>query len=1126
MAFRTPQKYPIHTEFRGARGVITNLNAISRALDATRLAATKTFQIDRQVRSLTVQMGRASGEATRLAEASLGLANATGASVDSTTKLMTAQLRTGRTLRNLHGAVEEGTSTFNAMAEAGDRNIKMQSELVDLFGLSAASVVETGVKIRQLGGDMGRMTGAVAKFQTKFGIPGMFKEMIKVTDFADKMLSRFTKSTVGDSQEIINTTLKVGAVYAKAYGIDVAKGIDLAMQQQKRFTEQIHRDRKVFLGLEKTFDGLTMALIEGVGNYQEVQRLARLGREDPIKYAEEVLRVTRQLGGKDSFMGGRFLQNVIDNSDEATAKLLANERALADALRTRADLGKAGLEQFAIQKGDLKEFETVATTYRRIGAVVLETISHISNLAKTIIGTAFADILSEAFQGALLPLRKFNEVISRLAKEVRTSEFFQKAKPILLGIGKVLIGVGAAAGVVASSIASTIIPFKVFVEVVRAVPVLGKAGTMTIGNLASAIWQFGKETVRSAGILAGFGIAFNEFGKTLRDPTLGKTELFIRGFRAMAVGVVEVFDSLLGGIPTWIAKQFFPDMRGTLSDEVRNLFQRLEAWLAGGAGKTAGAWWDNLKAALTKKVEQFKVYLDSEFENFNNTAAAWGQNIGRAIGTLAFWAWESAKKLLDPTIWAEGWETVVGYFKGDGAKEMKGAWEKTIVDLLKLAKTFTINLVDEVLRPWGKGWLEVESGFLDFYDSLRDGFSWVTKIGLPKLEEGWLQFKVGIIKLFFDVKDMAMYAFDSAGAHIKKLVSSIAESLYSVKSIYYTAKKMAAESAILAIQATLGPAYWAAKAAGFTSVTDPIERSTGIEYLQGVSLSAVTGAAEATTNERFYKGERETAEKELLKLADEDIKRRKKSKSDYERITEADRERLSKLTSPDAVKKAKEAETSHLEEVAERARLRKARHKKRDEDIEFREGLRQLEAWDIEDAAKAANKIRPKYLGRVDQILVALKEESKNATTGLEKNLAERVYKSVELSRHAIAEFSSPGPIVTGWQSVLGLVNEHYPDLVGGTTKVGAPAATGAGAPMPAKAEAPSPKAAAGTTGTAVGAAETAGAVAGIGTFGGIAEQIGAAVAAAGRQVLDINIRLDGDGVAENARASVKYVLP
>jgi len=157
--FRTPQKYTFHTELRGARGVITNLNAISRTLNVTRLAATKTFSIDRQIRAYSVQMGQAANAATRLSQASLGLANATGASVDQTTKLITAYQRTGNTLDTLTGGAENTTNAFVDMTDATHETIRAQVDLIHLFGMTAESVVELERQVGHLGINYGKLLG-------------------------------------------------------------------------------------------------------------------------------------------------------------------------------------------------------------------------------------------------------------------------------------------------------------------------------------------------------------------------------------------------------------------------------------------------------------------------------------------------------------------------------------------------------------------------------------------------------------------------------------------------------------------------------------------------------------------------------------------------------------------------------------------------------------------------------------------------------------------------------------------------------------------------------------------------------------------------------------------------------
>ena len=129
MSFRS-QRYGIQTELRGARGVITNLNAISKALDTTRLAATKTFKIDAAVRRLGVQTGTTAGEFRRLTMATAGLTQATGVSIDKTTELVTAYQAAGQTLDRMGRHSSTAADSFSDMSSAGDRTLRTMTHLV------------------------------------------------------------------------------------------------------------------------------------------------------------------------------------------------------------------------------------------------------------------------------------------------------------------------------------------------------------------------------------------------------------------------------------------------------------------------------------------------------------------------------------------------------------------------------------------------------------------------------------------------------------------------------------------------------------------------------------------------------------------------------------------------------------------------------------------------------------------------------------------------------------------------------------------------------------------------------------------------------------------------------------
>jgi len=239
MAF-APQKLPIHVDMRGARGVITNLNAISRALDATRLAATKTFQINKQVRELAVQTGATAKEVGKLESATLGLAQATGVSIDKTTQLINAYQATGQSVGRLADKSGKAVDAFSDMSKAGSENYRMMTALVGRFNISAAAAVKMEKSLGHLAGPrgFGRVLDATTEFSDRFNMPGLIGQLPKVVGFAMDSVAKFGTSVAGNSEQIIRDTIRTGATFAKAYGVDAAEGISKAMEVQSRFQQQ------------------------------------------------------------------------------------------------------------------------------------------------------------------------------------------------------------------------------------------------------------------------------------------------------------------------------------------------------------------------------------------------------------------------------------------------------------------------------------------------------------------------------------------------------------------------------------------------------------------------------------------------------------------------------------------------------------------------------------------------------------------------------------------------------------------------------------------------------------------------------------------------------------------------
>lgn len=1034
MAFRS-ERFGINAEMRGARSVITNLNAIAKALDATRLAATKTFQIDRQIRMLGVQAGNTAQEISRLSMTTAGLAQATGVSIDKTTELIAAYQATGKTIGEFTGKAGKVVDQFNAMSSSGAENYRMMTELVGRFNISAKAAVEMERSIGHLAGPkaFGQLLDKTVEFQQRFKMPGMIGALPRVVGFAEKSLTEFGHVVASNSQEIIYNTLKVGATYAKTFGVDAVEGINKAMANQRRFLQQTRNDLNVFLGLAEDFDPLTKALQETGLGIEQVQDLTKLGQKDPIEYARVIRSMFDQLGGDNNLYAQRFLENIRKNSSEMVQKLLSNEHALEDAIHQRNEAAK--------DTAAVKNFTEMADSVRNIGSELLNTISRLALLGRTVIGLTFVEDFAEPMGGAVDILKRFNNWLRQTALEVKNSKWFEEWKPRIQLLAKGLLALGAAAGVVASTFAAAILPFQTMVSVIKLIPLIGSGAVLTMDKLGGAIISFGKGIIGPVGIIAGIGSALNDFGKALSDPTISERpfELIVRGLRAVAVGVVETFDNLLFGLPTTIVKWFYPEMQGTLGDTVKRLFTDLQLWLERGATQVGGGWWDGFKRTLTKKVNEFYDYLLNNQERFSALARDWGENIGRSIGTLAKWAWDAIKPLFQAETWRNGFDRIVRYIEGDAKTKMGDSFQGILTVMLGHGRTFIVSMTDEVLRPWGMGWIEVKQQFDILWQYMQRGFAWFQNIGLPTMEQKWIGFKISLVKAFFAIKDAAQFMSDAASSILTSMGSHIEKAWHDTKAYYLELKVMGKEAILWA--AKRSPQYIAAQTKYLIASTFGSEESAtaAAQELQRMDQgwAANLGLTDDRAELRIAQADAEAARLRAAG-ADTDIARferqwRERSAASQGAVNDQFKEDFARqndltswLTGSGAIPSPAEAAYEQVRaQTEDRIRQIEARDAPRIE-ARNREWRRDL-AQRTQDATEV-HRVRPELISALDSLVNRIDSQLTTASPGLRPGL-ERILTSVQNARNGVRSADTAQEAVRRFNVFMNWLDENYKGL-------------------------------------------------------------------------------------------------
>jgi hypothetical protein len=917
--------------------------------------------------------------------------------------------------------------------------MRAQTQLIDLYGLGAAEVVKMGVTLDHLGVNFDKFLGATAQAGKKFKIPGLMQQTAKVTGHAESLLVKFGKRVVGDAAGIIDSTYRTGAVFAKTYGVDISQAIGMAMQNQQRFAKQAMTDRDVFLGIGKTFDQLSMSMMEAQFSLEQVQELTKVGQEDPIAYARAIrdqIEMLRESG--QGFFGDRLERQIQQYASDQVAALVMVEDALEKAEKQQAEFGKGGLFGFKIDAGKLKDFDKLTESLRQIGATAISTVKNIGDLFKTIVGTAFVGVMTKAFQGAIPVLERFNGVIHGLAESFTTSKFWLTIEPYLEQIGKVLVGAGVAAGLFASAMAATVIPVRLFVNGLRAIPLIGKPINASITSLTGGMWDFAKGTFNTVGALHGVAVAFNDFGEALKVPIehIGKTGLVVRGFRAMALGIVETFDNLLGGLPTWIAKKFFPAMKGTLGDNTKRLFQWLQSYLDGSSGKLVGGWWASIKRYTKENIDKLATYL-TETETFGGLLAAaesWGANIGRTIGKLSHWAWEGIKWIFDPENWKAGWSQVTDWIKGDGKSEMDSSWGKILRSMWKMVSTFSVAMVDEILRPFGYGWLEVKSKLLDFYDTGRIVFNYLKTVGFASFKGQWIDLKLALIEGAFEIKDTLYFAFDSTKAYFSGLFNESGLALAKLRKIYYSAIELRDEISLSASMVN-NPSWVAAQLAHKAAVASGNKAAIKKTLEIRQSISPVTEAKFqslesaramkkiATDDEtKFQKGA--NSSQTLQQEANQrNINRRSASEKFIEDTWGGDRESRAKRNTTAALKAAAEASAAAQikadnfeKKINSEARVRRG---KTDELRKDRDVSRRRFDWLRDFNAGKAGEIRPAYQSATKKILARLAGDIPKLKGDPRQPMVEKLYQSISQLSGKLKDAQTPEKIKSIWKQIL-----------------------------------------------------------------------------------------------------------
>ena len=273
--------------------------------------------IDKELRQLSVQIGGTRAQADKLIDTVIQMGINTGFSVTGMSQLATSLGAVGQSLDGL----------------SEDRRITL-AHLADTFGLGADEAVRFSSAATRIGVDLKQLAGEAIVFGDKFRIPNMMAIMPEVTRMAAESISKFSRNVIGNQRELIETTLKTSAIYAKAFGKDIREAASIAEQTIMGFAGAAQQNSDLMLGLADSISPLSMALLQGGASWEQMTDIIDQGQKSPIEAATNMRNMI------DSMQPGpyqdRFKRLLQKELPEGIRQLVFEQNAYNEAVRSNA----------------------------------------------------------------------------------------------------------------------------------------------------------------------------------------------------------------------------------------------------------------------------------------------------------------------------------------------------------------------------------------------------------------------------------------------------------------------------------------------------------------------------------------------------------------------------------------------------------------------------------------------------------------------------------------------------------------------------------------------------------------------------------------------------------------------
>ena len=429
------------------------------------------------------------------------------------------------------------------------KNTKTIAQLGQAYGVTSDQLASLLASARFLGVDVADSVETAAAASQKFKTPGLIENLPEILQQADAMFIQFGDRVTGDGKKITDALITQSAAVSRAWNIDMREAIQKVQGTMQQFTQELDAMDDVRLGLSTDFGSGTQALFQLGFGLEETQRLLRLGQEDALGFAEQI----RAAAATKPYREQQRLLKLIGKEFEGqTKELLLRESVFQSALDTR--------EQAETASGRaLQSFDELTKSFRNSGKQAIAIFDNVIELGKTIIGSVFGKDAKIVFGDVAESLKGLNERLLALRESLvdPTGYFQTTVTPVLRKGTKVFLGLAGAITAVGGAFTS-----------LGLVAVAGKAFSFLRGFIESS--KTGSKVLGSFGKWIGnIGKAFKFLGKKILIP-LAIFDSIMQGFKAageekgnpiirFAKGAAVAVDTLLMGIPGWLARKFFPE---------------------------------------------------------------------------------------------------------------------------------------------------------------------------------------------------------------------------------------------------------------------------------------------------------------------------------------------------------------------------------------------------------------------------------------------------------------------------------------------------------------------------------------------------------------------------------------